>query len=76
MAENSKLRLLESFVRLNEWNHVDTIIFNIYEGKLDLTLRSRLIEQMTAQLEWFIDPLFQNLSKSRLLKVIKQRPSN
>ena len=34
---NFKIRLLQSCVRVNDWDTTDEIVNGIYDGKLDLT---------------------------------------
>ena len=43
MPLNFKIRLLEGFVRINEWDYVDDIIGRIYDYRLDLTLSGSLL---------------------------------
>eukprot|EP00347_Sterkiella_histriomuscorum_P008986 403342964 len=73
MHQNFRIRLLESFVKLNEWQEVDEIIGTIYDNKLDLTLSKDLLNSMMEQLEWFIEPLYAPLSKSKIFKPNQQR---
>ena len=64
MYYNFRLWLLESFVRINQWDMVDDVIGRIYGYKLDLTLHKPLLKAMFAALEWFIDPLYMKHLKS------------
>lgn len=57
MYYNLRLWLLESFVRINQWNMVEDIVGRLYQWKLDLTLHQPTIYAMHEALAWFIEPL-------------------
>jgi hypothetical protein len=61
MYYNFRLWLLESFVRLNQWDMVEDIIGRIYDYKLDLTLHKPLLEAMYDAIDWFISPMYSQL---------------
>ncbi|CDW79776.1 tho complex subunit 2-like [Stylonychia lemnae] len=68
MPLNFRLKLLESFVRINQWGLVDEIIGRFYDYKLDLTLSSSLLSAMFEQLLWFIEPIYGPLGKAKHFK--------
>lgn len=59
MPFNFKLWLMESFVRINDWENLDIIFTGIYDQRLDLTLHKFLLQALLDALNWFIDPLYQ-----------------
>ncbi len=64
MFYNFRLWLLESFVRINQWDHVEDIIGRIYSYKLDLSIHRPLLTAMFEALEWFITPIYQSVTKA------------
>jgi len=59
MHYNFRLCLLESFVRINQWDMVEDIIGRIYKYRLDLTLHRSLLNAMMEAVYWFIEPLYE-----------------
>ena len=59
MYYNFRLWLIESFVRINQWDGVEDIIGRVYGYKLDLTMHRPILTAMFEALEWFITPLFE-----------------
>ena len=64
MGYNLKLWLLESFIRINDWEKAEEIYGGFYDYKLDLTLNRGLLYALFDVMHWFIDPLYCKLSKS------------
>jgi len=62
MYYNLRLWLLESFVRINQWDLVDDILSGIYENRLDLTLHRPTLQAMYDALDWFINPLYNQIA--------------
>jgi hypothetical protein len=60
MHYNFRLCLLESFVRINQWDMVEDIIGRIYKYSLDLTLHRSLLNAMMEAVSWFIEPLYES----------------
>ena len=58
MYYNFRLWLLESFVRINQWDMVDDIIGRLYDYRLDLTIHKPTLDAMFQAIEWFITPLY------------------
>jgi len=58
MYYNFRLWLLESFVRINQWDMVDDIIGRLYDYRLDLTMHKPTLDAMFQAIEWFITPLY------------------
>lgn len=55
---NFKLRLLQSCIRVNDWETADDIFNGIYEGKLDLSWSQPLLKAVFHALDWCVHPLF------------------
>lgn len=70
MPFNFKINLLESFVRVNAWDHVEDLIGRIYDYKLDLTFSKSLLGCMLEALTWFIEPLYLPISKAKTINNI------
>jgi hypothetical protein len=65
MYYNLRLWLLESSVRVNQWNMVTDIFGRLYKWKLDLTLHKPTLIAIYDTLSWFIQPIYQNYQKSQ-----------
>lgn len=64
MYYNFRLWLLESFVRINQWDKVEEIFGRLYQWKLDLTLHRPTLVAMHEALHWLIEPLYLNYMKT------------
>lgn len=64
MYYNFRLWLLESFVRINQWDMVDDIIGRLYDYRLDLTMHKPTLDAMFQAIEWFITPLYTQVTRS------------
>jgi hypothetical protein len=63
MYYNPRLWLVESFVRINQWDQVDDVLGRIYQYRYDLTLHRPLLQAMSDALSWHIEPLYARIVK-------------
>jgi hypothetical protein len=61
MHANPKLRLLQSCIKMNDWDTADEICNSIYAGKLDLTLSKHVMNAVFDAIKWFVDPLYRKV---------------
>ena len=59
---NFKIRLLQSCVRVNDWETADEIVNGIYEGKLDFSWSQPLLKAIFNALDWCVHSLFKQIS--------------
>ena len=71
---NFKIRLLQSCVRVNDWDATDEIVNGIYDGKLDLTWSQPVLTAMLRALDWCISKLHKQISPAS--KILPNRFGN
>jgi hypothetical protein len=64
MYYNLRLWLLESYVRINQWDMVEEIIGRAWGYKYDLTIHRPVLNAMFEAIDWCIRPLYQASVKS------------
>ncbi len=65
---NFKVRLLQSCVRVNDWETADLIVNGIYDGKFDLTWSQPLLKAIHNALDWCVSKCYKQVSlSSRIL---------
>ena len=68
---NFKVRLLQSCVRVNDWETTDLIVNGIYDGKFDLTWSQPLLNAIFNALDWCVSKVFSQVNPAR--KVLPNR---
>ena len=69
---NFKVRLLQSCIRVNDWETTDLIVNGIYDGKFDLTWSQPLLKAIFNALDWCVSKIFsQEVNPAR--KVLPNR---
>ena len=58
MPCNFKIRLLQSCVRINDWETADDIVNGIYVGKFDFTWSRPLMQTIFKALDWCVTKLY------------------
>ena len=76
MHYNFRLWLLESFVRINQWDLVEDVMGRIYGYKYDNTLHRPLLNAMFDALAWFIEPLYNKIVNSSKFMQNYSKPAN
>ena len=71
MHQNFKIRLLQSFANVNDWESADELANGIYDGKLDFTWSAPLLDAIGKALDWCIAPIHRAISPGR--KVLLNR---
>ena len=64
MHYNFRFWLLESFVRINQWDMVEDVIGRLYDYRLDLTMHKPVLQAMYEAIEWFITPMYTSLTRN------------
>ena len=74
MYYNFRLWLLQSFVKINQWDLVSDVVSKIYGSRLDLTFHWPTLQAMFEALEWFVTPLFNQVDdKNNLIQDESQK---